>query len=384
VAASGLQIGQTVSEDDFQQTVRRLGGSGAFTNVGYTFQYSPEGTRLELHVSDAPSFVPATFENLVWFSDDELVEKVHSEVPLFRGQLPITGDLPDQVSEALQAILILQKVPGRVDYLRVARGEDGPIEAIAYTVTGGAQIVVGAVSFTGAGAAEQAPLGDAGKQLEGSDYRRSLIVSNEERTFLPILLERGYLRAAFGKTQAKVVRSDAQQVVADVTIPVEEGNQYTVSAVELSGNTTIASPMLRKTLHQHEDQTANPVQLDEDIKAMKMVYGTRGYMEAKITADATLNDEQHTVRYLIGIQEGDVYKMGDLEIQGLDSRTTARLEDIWKLRGGDPYDSSYPKQFLEQASKEIAEIGKWETKVRESLDPSGKTVDVTIRFDPRR
>jgi outer membrane protein assembly factor BamA len=83
------------------------------------------------------------------------------------------------------------------------------------------------------------------------------------------------------------------------------------------------------------------------------------------------------------IREGDVYTMGDLEIRGLDSHTTARLEDDWKLRGGDTYDSSYPKKFLEQVNKEISLLGDWNTSVRESVNAEEKTVDVSLRFDPK-
>src|ERR1022692_733931 len=113
IAATGLQLHEAVSEDDFRKAVRTLGETGAFGDVLYSFQYSPEGTKLELQVQDAEKFVPVRFDNLVWFSDQELLEQIHGQVPLFQGQLPITGDLADQVSNALQALLIAHNVPGR-------------------------------------------------------------------------------------------------------------------------------------------------------------------------------------------------------------------------------------------------------------------------------
>jgi outer membrane protein assembly factor BamA len=44
-AATGLQIGQTVHEDDFRGAVRVLGDSGAFSDVAFSFDYSAKGTR---------------------------------------------------------------------------------------------------------------------------------------------------------------------------------------------------------------------------------------------------------------------------------------------------------------------------------------------------
>jgi len=79
-----------------------------------------------------------------------------------------------------------------------------------------------------------------------------------------------------------------------------------------------------------------------------------------------------------------VYKMGDLEIQGLDSRTTARMVDAWKLRGGDVYDSSYPMQFVKEWMKELSRMGEWNVAMHTTLEDKDKLVDVTIRFDPKR
>jgi hypothetical protein len=72
-----------------------------------------------------------------------------------------------------------------------------------------------------------------------------------------------------------------------------------------------------------------------------------------------------------------------LEVRGLDSRTTARLENDWRLRGGDPYDSSYPARFLSEEDKEIGINTDWNVSIRESLNRDDKTVDVALRFDPK-
>ncbi|HXM22489.1 MAG TPA: POTRA domain-containing protein [Terriglobales bacterium] len=381
VAASGLQLGQTVSEDDFKKAARLLGETGAFRDVLYSFQYSADGTKLELQVQDAERFVPARFDNLVWFSDQELLDQIHAQVPLFQGQLPIVGDLADQVSNALQALLIARNLQGRADYLRAAH-EDGPIEAFVFTVTG-PQIHIRNIAFAGAGAPDLPLLEAAARKLQGADFLRSILRTQEDKNFLPVYLERGYLKAAFGNAQAKVVQDSPQETMVDVTFPVNPGRQYKLTALDLAGNKSFATDTLRPLIHALLNQPANAVQLETDIEAIKKLYGSRGYMAASIQPKPEMDDANSTVKYLLQIQEGDVYAMGDLEIRGLDSRTTARLQDDWTLRGGDPYDSSYAKRFLDQADKEISLMGDWNASVRESLNHEEKTVDVTLRFDPK-
>jgi outer membrane protein assembly factor BamA len=113
-AATGLQLGTAVTDDDFKKAARRLGDMGVFTEIAYTFSYSSAGTKLELQVKDADKFVTAHFEDFVWFTDAELKQRIQQHSPLFDGQLPISGRLADDVSDVLQAMLVENSIPGHV------------------------------------------------------------------------------------------------------------------------------------------------------------------------------------------------------------------------------------------------------------------------------
>src|SRR6202041_2495845 len=52
LAASGLQIGQLAADGDFKEAVQRLGNSGLFTGVIYSYTSSAAGMKLELQLSD--------------------------------------------------------------------------------------------------------------------------------------------------------------------------------------------------------------------------------------------------------------------------------------------------------------------------------------------
>ncbi len=107
LAATGLQIGQNAADGDFKEAVRRLGDSGLFNDVAYSYTSSGATVKLELQLTDTDKskLVPAFFENFVWFTDDELRTALQRRVPLFKQLLPLTGNLADEVSEALQAML---------------------------------------------------------------------------------------------------------------------------------------------------------------------------------------------------------------------------------------------------------------------------------------
>jgi outer membrane protein assembly factor BamA len=381
IRSAGLELGRTVHEDNFKDAVRVLGDTGAFVSVAYRFEYSPEGTKLDLQVRDAQQFVPARFDNLVWFSDQELREKLHARVPLFSGQLPLTGKLPDDVSEALQELVDEKKIPARVEVTPIAPG-DGPTEAIRFSVTG-PHITIGKVEFPNAAPAELPRLEAAARKLQGAEYSRSAFLIQEDKSFLPLYLEQGYLKVSFGEPEARVVQNDPNDVRVNIAMPVVPGSQYKLSSLEFSGYKAFPADTLRNLVHLKPGQPANVRQLTEDLEGIKQLYGTRGYIDVRIDCVPELNESELSVRYVLRFREGEVYKMGDLEILGVDSRINGRLQNIWTLRTGDTFDASYPGRFVAQALKQVMTTGEWSTDIQETRNQKDRTLDVTVRFDPK-
>src|ERR1700692_2364354 len=159
-AASGLPVGTIAHEEDFRKAARQLGESGAFNLNCFTFSYSAAGTKLEFQVTDADKFVPAGFTDFVWFTDEELRRKVHERVPLFNGELPAVGRLPDEVSDVLQALLVANSIPGHVEYSR-KNDKSEHLQAIDYSVAG-VSVRIRQLEFPGAGGSELAALQTAG------------------------------------------------------------------------------------------------------------------------------------------------------------------------------------------------------------------------------
>jgi len=379
--ASGLELGQNVGESDFKEAVRRLGDSGLFSNVAYSYSFSPAGTKLELQLADAdPStLVPTHFENFVWFTDAELLHQLQLRVPLFKEQLPIGGALTDRVEAALQDILDEKKIPARVDYLRESPPEGEKLTGIAYSVEA-MDIHIRNVEFPGATPDLLPALQAVARRLAGARYMRSPLAKVAEVDFLPVCLQRGYLKASFATWEARVVSQQNGDVEVDAIVPVTPEKVYSTSGVEWKGNSVVKSEELQKLMHLPVGQPADAVQLESDLEKANKLYRTRGYMVARITPKPLLDDEKSTVHYDLYVIEGDQFKMGELDIVGLDSQAKAHLEAEWKLQPGDPYNGEYPKQFLDQATQLLPRGVPWNVSYHEAVNESDKTVDITLRF----
>jgi outer membrane protein insertion porin family len=385
-AATGLQMGAAVNDDDFKKAARRLGDMGVFTEIAYTFSYSPAGTKLELHVTDADKFVPAHFEDFVWFSDAELKQRIQQYSPLFDGQLPISGRLADQVSDVLQAMLVENSIPGHVEYQRAGKA-DGPIESINYHVTD-VLIRVRKIDFTGAGSAEMSALEEAAEQLPDHEYSRSRLNLFAQHQLLPVYFARGYLKAAFGEPQPKVVKQPAtenedgprNQTVVDIIFAVTPGQQYKLKSLEWAGNHEFPADTLQKMVRVEPGQPANTVRLADNLKDIQKLYGSHGFVTAAIRVDAQYDDAGGTVVLHLEVKEGFVYHMGDLEFRGLDNSLMAKLRDLWKLRQGDVYDSTYLSDYLPAAQKLLPPTLDWEVSSHVTANVRDKSVDIDLIY----
>jgi len=103
-------------------------------------------------------------------------------------------------------------------------------------------------------------------------------------------------------------------------------------------------------------------------------------MMVQIKQDAQFDDDKSTVHYTLTVVEGDVYKMGELEVTGLDTQATARMRAAWTLHEGQTYNADYLKKFLADTEQLLPHGVHWGVSIHETPDARDKTVDVEIHF----
>ena len=378
LAASGLQLGQPVGENDFQKATEMLGKTGLFNNVSFGYSYSSAGAKLELQLTDSDQLVPARFDNFVWWTDQELMSKLRESIPLFKDLLPLTGEMADQVSNALQTMLIEQKTNGVADYTQLSQG-DGPVTALLFRV-GARSIRIHGFSFTGASTAELPRLEEAAKSLLNTDYTRAKIENAERLDFRPVYLQTGHLKASFQETGTKVVQETENETSVDVSIQVTPGLQYKLTDIAWTGNKAFPAEQLEGLIRLKTSEPADATELEKDLNAVSALYGTKGYMAAKVLAQPLMDDSAASVHYDLKVDEGEIYKMGDLEVRGLDEKTKDKMVFDWKLLEGQVYDSGYLERFLKESAKDLPQDVQWKVTPHEAVNDD-QTVDVSLLYE---
>jgi outer membrane protein assembly factor BamA len=372
VRATGLTANTQVTSDDLQNAANRLGNSGAFATVQFLFKpvIGGKGVEADFQVADAEKFLPAVFENFVWFSESDLQDAVHQQIPLFNGQLPSSGGMSDEVSAALAKVLAAKGLPSEVNYILSADFGQQPT-AYKFRVAN-ANLQIRDVTLTGASHILPEQLAKAVTPLKQTTYLRSDVAIVLEKNLVPIYRQRGYLKFAIGEIKPKVEGKDA----VSVEVSVSEGDQYRLGGFSWSGNTLIPSDELSKHITLKTGEPVDALQLERDLTQVRKLFGKFGREGIAISSSLAFNG--NSVTYSFEVKEGELYHMGKLEIEGVEPETSRKLAQGWKLAEGEPYDSTYIQQFLAHTLLKVPGH-KWTWMTFEQVDDAQKMVNVRLQ-----
>jgi outer membrane protein assembly factor BamA len=222
----------------------------------------------------------------------------------------------------------------------------------------------------------------AAKPLTGQEFLRTKMREQEKLNFLPVYLARGYLKASFSDAQGKVAEDGAQTLV-DVSFPVAPGHQYRLTGIAWAGNTVFPDGQLQDLVHLKTGEPADAIQLGDDLDQVRKLYGTKGYLFAHADPTPEMDDGQSTVHYQLSVTEGSVYRMGDLQIEGLDADSTRKMAAQWQMKKGDPYDQSYMQRFFKIMYRDVGLRAPMNVVPKQSINQQDKTVSVSLRFMPK-
>ena len=372
VRATGLTLNTQVTADDLQTAANRLGDSGAFTSVQYLFKSAigAKGLEADFQVTDAEKFLPAVFENFVWFSEDTLQQTVHQAIPLYNGQLPTSGGMSDEVSAVLSKFLSSKGLPSEVSYL-LATEFGQPPSAYKFMVTN-ANLKIQEVNLSGAAHMLPEQWSKSVSSLKGTVYLRSDVATVLQKSLLPIYHQHGYLKVAIAEIKPKIEEKD----LVTVDVGVVEGDQYRLGGFSWRGNTLIPSDELSKHISLKTGEPVNAPQLDRDLAQVRKLFGKFG--REGVTIKAVPAFDGNTVSYSFEVAEGELYHMGKLEIQGVEPDQAHKLAQGWKLGEGEPYDATYLEQFLAHTLLRVPGH-KWTWMTFEQIDDAQKTVNVRLQ-----
>ncbi|HKV23757.1 MAG TPA: POTRA domain-containing protein [Candidatus Acidoferrum sp.] len=347
ISATGLAPGQIFDAEALNAAAEKIGKSGAFTDVTYSYAADAGSMSIDFKVAEAEKFRPCIFDNFVWLTDDEIEAGLKKAIPLYTGVAPETGEMLDRISTALEKLSQEKGVTVRVTR-RIGEAAIGdPNWSHLYSAEG-PDLKIQSFRFDGTNAVKPEELERIAERSAGGLYSkyRCVLVGND--ALLPIYRERGYLGATISPPSVTVLSraSDSSAFSVQVEYKIEEGSVYKWGATAWAGNTALDAGALDKLTGMRANDIANEKMINEGWVAVRKAYSKAGYFEVQISPQPVLDPPNLLVHYHVVVVEGPIYHMGQLTFAGIDAKLIQELERHWRLKAGDTFDSSYAGEFL--------------------------------------
>src|SRR6267378_1991741 len=309
-----VKVGETMNEEKAQQALRALYATGFFTDV----RLEVENDVLVVYVQERPAIAQIDFSGIKEFENEQLRKALRelgmAEARIFdRSML----DLAEQE--------IKRQYLSHGYYAAAVQTTVTPLErnrvGINITVTEGEVAKIGGISIVGAQAFPERELvglfvlrtpGWLTWYTKHDRYAREKLSADLE-TLRSHYQNRGYLDFNIESTQVSIT-PDRRQIY--ITVNVIEGEKYTVSDVQLSGQMLLPKDQLEKLVQLKPGDVFSREKLAASTKAISDRLGNEGYAFANANAIPNLDKEKRTVAFTIVIDPGRRVYVRRIDIAG--------------------------------------------------------------------
>jgi hypothetical protein len=322
------------------------------------------------------------FDNFVWFKDQEIINEIRKDVPSFDGTAPENGDLVPKILKALERLLKSKNLPSEVGYTFLNAG-GLQLQAEHVFSANIAKVKVCKTTIINPGSALEPELLTSLKPLISRPYSMVASRTQVQTALLPTYRKYGHFRAVARSLDVEQDPTCPNGVAIRVT--VEPGIAYLWNKAVWSGNKVFPSETLEQTLGMKSGDLANGVKLDAGFIAVSRLYGKQGYAGLQLQPVPEFDDASKSLLLKIIVTEGPQYRMGRLNVVGLSEPSAKMFKDVWRIKPGEVYDSTYPSEFIRRLG-EVGGVPPDQLKrilTQTTPDQQKQTVDVTIDFNPR-
>lgn len=378
----GLHSGQLFNDNEVQAASQRLVDTGLFDSVAMTGTGAGRTRQVRFTIKPTPDsqLLPASFDNLVWFTPDEIDKALRVRVPLYRGLLPDSGNLADSVQAVLTAMLKEKGITATLTHATVEPTTDHPIRCINFSID---QPAVLLTHFQLAGAT------GLSKQQEIDMYRIMSAAGNRPYTeglasniiedrILAGPRELGFIHAKINDLQ-RTVQPSTQGYAVSLTGTLSLGDVYHLAAATWTPTPVYSAGDFTRDSALHPGDLATLKALHQTEAFILAAYSKLGYMDAYLAVTPTLDANAHTVAYALKAVPGSQYRIKSVTVTGLSPDARQQFDSAWAMKPGDLYSEPYVQHFL-NANTALLKLNDYAGTYQASADPNTHLVDLSITF----
>ena len=309
-----IKVGETMNEEKAQAALRALYATGFFKDV----RLEVDNDVLVVYVEERPAIASIDFSGMKEFEPDA-VRKVLREVGMAEGRIFDRALLESTELEIKRQYL------SRGLYAAEVQTTVTPLErnrvGINIAVTEGEVAKIRGINLVGNHAFSESSLlkefvlrtpGWLTWYTKHDRYSREKLAADLE-SLRAFYQNRGYLDFSIESTEISIT-PDRRDI--HITVNIVEGEKYTVSRVELSGQTIVAREELERLIQLKPGDVFSREKLVATTKAIADRLGNDGYAFANANAIPEVDKEKRSVAFNIVVDPGRRVYVRRVEVTG--------------------------------------------------------------------
>jgi outer membrane protein insertion porin family len=339
-----------------QADVRALMKLGLFSDVSVEREGTRDAPVLVYRVVERPAVREWRVEGNQEFSKKDLEETVALK----------PGQLVDPALVQKDVKKIQEKYVEKGYYLaevgsRLEEKPDNQVDVV-FVVTEQAKVQVKEVRFIGNAHVPTDDLHKVMQTREGSflsfisdagTYREEAL-QRDVQAIQALYLDRGYVTIKVG-TPSVGLSADRRFIY--VTIPVEEGEQYTIGKIAFEGQLLDQEATLRKILRTRSGELFARSEVAADLFAMGDVYKDLGHAYVNVTPLTATDPEKRIVDLTFDVQPGKVVTFERIEVVGNEKTRDKVIRRELRVYEGERFSGT----GMKQSKQRVTALGFFET-----------------------
>jgi outer membrane protein insertion porin family len=399
--------GDIYDQNAIERDFNSLWNTNYFEDIRFEREATSKGWIIHVYVKERPRIREISYVGINAISKSDILDRFKQDKV---GISPESQYDPTKVKKA--EVVIKQLLAEHGHQFATIRTEVRPIPpaavGVTFVVREGPKVKVGRIRFVGNRHVKGRELRHAMHFLRPIGVPHSIFLENlfaktydatkvdeDMELVREELQNRGYFKGVVAEPQTKIrdtghtgfhipLLQHGPGKEIDITIPIDEGDRYTLGTITFKGNKTLTnSKALRGLFAIKDGEIFSRQKFAKGLENLKNAYGTQGFINYAPIPTPTFDEQKKSVSWEIEIDEGRRFSVRRIEFSG---NTTTRDKVIRRelvLEEGQVYNEQYWKLSIQRLNQLgfFEQIKPDDPNVTERhLDEKEGLVDLTLKL----
>ncbi|AKU91519.1 outer membrane protein assembly factor BamA [Vulgatibacter incomptus] len=367
-AVMATRVGSALDRRVLREDIRRIFGLGFFSDVRIDAEPTPQGVVVTVTVVERPAIREVRIEGNDEISTDDLREKLDVKPFQILDRAAVKRNAAKLNEQYVEKGFFLASVG-----YRVVEAPDNQVDVV-FEVNENSKVMVKEISFMGNEKISNDQLkevmitkeGDFLSFLTGSGTYREELFQRDMQVAQGVYYDHGYINVKFGKPAVSIT-PDKRSIY--ITIPIEEGEQYSIGAIDFAGDILTSKEDLASRMTVHGGEIFSRSKLQADIQALTNLYQDDAYAYVNVMPLTAVNAEERTVDLTFEIDQGKKVRWERIEIVGNEKTRDKVIRRELRIYEGEYFSGT----ALNRSKARVTALGFFEP------DPRTGTVEISTR-----